>query len=43
MRTGDDNDAIFSMSARPARFVFGPVPWNDWQTELNRPGADSRT
>ncbi|OKP09489.1 hypothetical protein PENSUB_5913 [Penicillium subrubescens] len=42
MRTADD-EAIFFVSARPARFVVGLVPWNDWHTEPNRPGGDSRT
>jgi hypothetical protein len=34
MRTGDDDVTVVSMSARPARFVFGPELRNDWQYEL---------
>jgi hypothetical protein len=43
IRTGDDEGAIVSMSVRPARFVFGPGPRNDWQAELYRPGGDNGT
>jgi hypothetical protein len=43
MRTGDDKGAIVSMLVRPARFVFGLGPRNDWQTVLYRPGGDNRT
>lgn len=43
MRAGDDHEANISMLVRPARFVFGPAPSNDWQAELNRLGGGRRT
>lgn len=43
IRTGGDEGAIVSMLVRPARFVFGPMPCNDWQAELYRPGGDDWT
>jgi hypothetical protein len=39
-RTGNDEGADVSTLVRPARFVFGPGPRNDWQAVLYRPGGD---
>lgn len=43
IRTGDDEGAIVSILVRPARFVFGPMPRNDWQAKLHRLGGDNWT